>query len=226
MPLIVSIVVFIIISVIALFAFFADHKKGQKFSNVQKLVLFLTIVLVGIGTWDIINRDFASKTDKKDVIDTVGAKAKSVNLHTDTVGAAIRRGIDSARTVITDSMKNVNDRTVTILQKTIRQQSHELDSLGRLHAERHLTEADKKDIIRRIKKIQKDNSITDTKGVNILMSQNSNGSKFASELFDFLQSKGYTVNSGQGVGGNTKEYEVIFVPSFRAPEIVVGSFRL
>jgi cell division protein FtsI/penicillin-binding protein 2 len=225
MTLIISIVALIGILLLGGLAFFIDYKKGQKPTNFQKFIFFFFFLVLAFSIWDVINKDSAGRADKKEIKDTVTSKSQAVSLQVDSTGKIIAQRVDSAKRVIIDSMSKANDNLVSFLNKKIDDQAHVIDSLLRLHAERHLTDADKKDILARIKKLQIDNNINSNE-VSIVKSQNSNGGTFLTELDDFLVSKGLQVSLMSAFGDTPlREYSVIIGP-LGIPTVYVGSFDL
>lgn len=155
----------------------------------------------------------ADSVTRKKVLDSLGITTKSININ-----------IDSTRKIVVDSMNQINERTVTILQKTIRDQAKELDSLGRLHAEKHLTNADKKDILRQVNIEMKENNQT-IKQVGITMAANSNGAAFSEELITFLKENGYEIgSSGMSTQTNLQGYKIEFFMG--EVNISIGVFKL
>lgn len=158
----------------------------------------------------------ADSTTRKKILDSLSGTNAYTNVN-----------IDSTRKAVIDSITTTNDRTVSTLQKTIREQAHELDSLINLRGEKQLTNAEKIDILNKIQKLTKNEKPSN---VPILIStvQNANYGKFPSQLSDFLESKGYIVNSSGSIMSNRsiKGYAINIEMSDGNPLIAIeiGSF--
>jgi hypothetical protein len=72
----------------------------------------------------------------------------------DTSEKTTRRKIDSTKSSIVDSMKSNNKVIVESLKSIIKEQAHSIDSLSRIHAEKHLTAVEKIDILKKIHAIE------------------------------------------------------------------------
>ncbi len=212
-----------------------DNLKLKPINKKAWITLFLLIIATVISFFVQSSESSQKTTDKQDVKTDNNKRdsASETNADLRTIQSnqivmisslALKAKIDSTRNTVVDSMVSINDRTITILQKTIKDQAKELDSLGRLHAEKHLTIKEKKDILNQIINYEKETGFA-IKSITIVMTGNSNGPVFSSELEDFLKGNGYNVN-GTGVDADTslKGYALYF--NHNNVSISIGLFKL
>lgn len=205
-------------------SFFIDYKKGKKLSRVQITAILLFAVVLYYGVWDQVNKYRSADRDKHDIIDTVSKKSDSINNNTDAVGADIKRKIDSAKRTTIDSMRSINQGTTIALQNIIDRQAIKIDSLLRLHVEKHLTDADEKDIVMQLDELGKQNN-TQIHILNLFVSMSSNGQVFLQELGQFLANKGYEGGRMANIDTRLMGYKI----EYEAPgvaKITVGTFDL
>jgi hypothetical protein len=177
MSLTISIIFLALGAFITALAFYDSFKKDAGASPFKIILTIAFALFLVFGIWDTFNKSSDADAATRTVTDSVTTSAKLTNKNVDSTGSLITRKIDSTRQVVIDSMAKVNDRTVTVLQKTIREQTRALDSLGRLHAEKHLTSGDKKDILAKIQGIERDRNLKN-KQYELTMMGNTNGSRF------------------------------------------------
>jgi hypothetical protein len=227
--------VFVTTAFFILLSFFLDYEKGKPLSTLQKFAIFLFLAVSVYGIRDTRNKFISAEKDKREILDTVTKKATEVKSNTESVGAEINRKIDSVKVatvdsmkgnnkVVIDSLRGGNDAVVKTLQKTIKDQDREIDSLIRSHAEKHLTNVDKKEILWQLDDLGKRNN-GEIHVFDLDMCLGSNGQIFASELFEFLQSKGYEPGHVNNTDNRSMGYHI----SLNAPGwaiITIGFFDL
>jgi hypothetical protein len=210
-------------------SFFPDYRRGNGLSKLQKWAVLLLIIELVYGIWDLHNRFVSAKNDKKQIIGTVTKSADEVKHRIDSARKVIIDSMKKGDRTVIDSIKNGDDAVVTNLNQTIRSQAHELDSLLRLHAEKHLTKEDEKYIFAKLKQIIKENHLP-TKQYSIETYQTSNGATFTHELIQFLASQGFELfGTGESLGGEQLNgYTVTYSDSgiAKVPYINIGVFKL
>jgi hypothetical protein len=224
MSLLISIMFLFIGAIISAAAFYDNFKKDSTITGYKIFLIVMFVLFLVFGGWDTVNKYREGNGAVKTVTDTVANATKTTNINIDSTRKIIGQKVDSTRKAVTDSMRKDNDRTVNILQGTIRDQTRALDSLGRLHAEKHLSPTEKMDILAKIQGIERENNLHN-KIVVIMMLGNFNGPTFENELVDYLNFKGYTIK-GNGSAPNVRGdgYQVLFIAGM--PTILIGHFKL
>jgi hypothetical protein len=126
--------------------------------------------------------------------------------------------------VVIDSIKGGNAEVVTSLQKTIGDQAKELDSLSRLHAEKHLTPEDKKNILAQLASIGKLNDTT-IHYAQYMIIYGSNGEVFLKELREWLNTKNIYQGRIDQYTARFEGYRIDYA-GYGAVNIYIGSFDL
>lgn len=217
------------LSFIAVFLAFLDSlKKGVNGYKIGVIILGLLImgfsIYLEMGKSEKIDTLISGNDSLNQKVERLSTQRGFDSLAIDNSDKITRRKIDSAKNSITDSLRTTSSFTITTLQKTIREQAKELDSLGRVHAEKHLTNSDKKNILRRVNMKMKEMNQS-TKEIGITMMANSNGSAFSEELKTFLKENGYKIAySGMSPQTDLQGYDIGF--SMGKVDIVIGVFKL
>lgn len=221
-----------LLSFIAAFLAFLDSlKKG--FNGYKIAVIILGLLIMGLSIYlemsksENIDTLISGNDSLNQKVETLSKQRKVDSIAIDNSDKITRRKIDSAKNSIADSVRIINNFTITILQKTIRDQSHMIDSLIKIHGEKELTESEKKNIIESILKFTKN---ANPRNITVFLNtfQNVNYGKFPSQLYKYLAGKGYNVVSANlmSSGMPIKGYHVHSSSTNGVPEIDIdiGSF--
>jgi len=109
-----------------------------------------------------------------------------------------------------DSLQSINDRrndrkaspiasmrqvlqSFNKMQEIINRQEKTIDSLNKAHAEKHLTDDEKKDILKKITAVNLQYGLSNKVPVVLTLANGSNGATFSKELQGFLKEKSFNV---------------------------------
>lgn len=178
-----------------------------KFLFIGMLILLFTLFQNDSGEKE--------KTRLSKNVNSLKKELEAIHL-ADSAKSALDR--ESDKKTITDSINASTVQIIAKMQAIIIKQEGTIDSLNNLH-EKFLTNDEKEDILDKILELTYNDHPSHVPVV-LNVAGNANYGKFPSQLYDFLTSKGYMVNTASMIVADTiKGYNVHITTSDGNPEI-------